>query len=645
MSAARDKLKKQAVRSNSKILMQAHRQMRNKVNKLNTESKREYFSNKIASHNGDLKNTWKTINLVLNKKSKTTQIASLDVDGKQVCDNKAIAESMNDFFCNIGKNLSDKLPQTENPLLESRFSVNEHNLRFEFQAVNIAQVEKVFGKFKKSLGFGTDGIANHFLKIALPVIGESLCNVFNLSIATGVFPDCWKIARVAPIFKSGQSDDRSNYRPISVLPFLSRVFEKLVFNQLYEYLDKNKLIYYKQSGFRSLHSAVTCLLKSTNDWYVNMDKGRFTATVFIDLKKAFDTVDHDILLQKLEKYGVIGLEHTWFSSYLKNRRQLCRVNGVASNMEEIKCGVPQGSCLGPLLFLIYINDLPFALKNSEVTMYADDTSISYSSKNIEELNETLNSDLDSLKQWLEGNKLSLNVIKTQAMVIGSRPNIKKISDKLVPTPSFAIGNSHIDVVDNAKYLGVQLDKHLVWDEHTKALRSKISRSLGFLKYAKKLLPKHTLSQMYRGIVEPHFRYCCSVWGSCGESRLLMLQKLQNRAARMVTNSSYDAAAANLIKELKWPTVHDMIKQETTTIVFKSISGLAPTYLSTLFTRNSTREIVNLRNRETDLLAPRMKTSNGQKAFSFRGAKVWNELKHEVKLAPSLSTFKCRLKCK
>ena len=264
--------------------------------------------------------------------------------------------------------------------------------------------------------------------------------------------------------------------------------------------------------------------------------------------------------------------------------------------------------------LIYINDLPFALKNSEVTMYADDTSISYSSKNIDELNETLNSDLDSLKQWLEGNKLSLNVIKTQAMVIGSRPNIKEVSDKLVRTPSFAIGNSHIDVVDNAKYLGVQLDKHLVWDEHTKALRSKISRSLGFLKYAKKLLPKHTLSQMYRGIVGPHFRYCCSVWGSCGESRLLMLQKLQNRAARIVTNSSYDAPAANLIKELKWPTVHDMIKQETTTIILKSISGLAPTYLSTLFTRNSTREIVNLRNRETDLLAPRMKQVMAKKLF-------------------------------
>ena len=160
---------------------------------------------------------------------------------------------------------------------------------------------------------------------------------------------------------------------------------------------------------------------------------------------------------------------------------------------------------------------------------------------------------------------------------------------------------HIDVVASAKYLGIQLDKYLVWDEHTKALCSKISRSLGFLKYAKTLLPELTQSQMYRDIVEPHFRFCCSVWGNFGDSLLSILQKLQNHAARIVTNSSYDAPAVDLIEELKWPTVHDMIKQETSTIVFKSINGLAPTYLFTLFTRNSTRDIVNLRNCETDLI--------------------------------------------
>ena len=170
-------------------------------------------------------------------------------------------------------------------------------------------------------------------------------------------------------------------------------------------------------------------------------------------KKAFDTVDHEILLTKLTKYGIIGLENTWFESYLSNRMQFCKVNGVSSKLDDINCGVPQGSCLGPLLFLIYINDLPFSLQNSQVTMYADDTTISYSSKNIDDLNENMNRDLNCLKQWLQGNKLSLNVMKTQAMVVGSRPNLKKISDKKIESPSFAIGDSQVEIVEKTKYLG------------------------------------------------------------------------------------------------------------------------------------------------------------------------------------------------
>ena len=364
--------------------------------------------------------------------------------------------------------------------------------------------------------------------------------------------------------------------------------------------------------------------------------------IFIDLKKAFDTVDHEILLKKLTKYGIIGLENTWFASYLSNRMQFCKVNGVSSKLDDINCGVPQGSCLGPLLFLIYINDLPFSLQNSQVTMYADDTTISYSSKNIDDLNENMNRDLNCLKQWLQGNKLSLNVMKTQAMVVGSRPNLKKISDKKIESPSFAIGDSQVEIVEKTKYLGVQLDQHLVWDEHTTFLRAKVSRALGFLKYAKKLLPQETLSQIYRGIVEPHFRYCCSVWGSCGESKRLALQKLQNRAARIVTNSSYDAPADALIQKLKWPTIAEIIKRETASIVFKSINGLAPTYLSNIFSKNSSRDTVKLRNSETDLRVPLMKTTNGQKSFSYRGAHLWNNLEPEVKQAPSLYAFKRRL---
>ena len=232
-----------------------------------------------------------------------------------------------------------------------------------------------------------------------------------------------------------------------MLPFLARLFEKLIYNQLYDYLDKNKLLYSGQSGFRALHSTVTCLLSGTNDWHINIERGKFTGNIFIDLKKAFDTVDHAIFIQKLSKYGIQGLELQWFKSYLSSRQQFTKVYGVESDIGSINCGVPQGSCLGPLLFLIYINDLPFALKNCKVTMYADDTSISYSSKSIEDLTETLNNELKCLKEWLQGNKLSLNVTKTQGMVIGSRPNLKKIGENTVGSPAFVIDDSPVELVD------------------------------------------------------------------------------------------------------------------------------------------------------------------------------------------------------
>ena len=206
---------------------------------------------------------------------------------------------------------------------------------------------------------------------------------------------------------------------------------------------------------------LTSLLNNTNDWYVNIDNGKYTAMVFIDLKKAFDTVNHQILLAKLKKYGIDGLEYLWLQSYLENRRQFCRVNGACSDLKDIDHGVPQGSCLGPFLFfLFYIHDLPLALHKCNLTMYANDTSISYAYQNVGELNTVINRDLDCLNKWLQGNKLSLNVVKTQAMVTGSQPNLKKIADKRVDTPSVSIGECVIDLVKNVKYLGVQLDSNL-----------------------------------------------------------------------------------------------------------------------------------------------------------------------------------------
>ena len=210
--------------------------------------------------------------------------------------------------------------------------------------------------------------------------------------------------RVSPIFKDGDKTEKSNYRPILVLPVVSRLFEKLVFNQLYQYLTDNCFINSNQSDFRELHSTVTCLFKNTDDWYNRMDTGNMTSMVFVDLKKAFDTFDHHILCRKLESDGVLHRELAWFGSYLSNRVQYCRVNGVDSQIENIDIGVPQGSCLGPFLFLVYINDLPRAVKNSATSMYVDDTSLCFKSKDLSRLIEALNEDLSRLDAWL-----SLNV--------------------------------------------------------------------------------------------------------------------------------------------------------------------------------------------------------------------------------------------
>ena len=354
-----------------------------------TQRKRKYFSEKLTQFQGDLKKTWKTINQAINKKPSTTVVPCLTVDGQTVKGQKEIASSMNEYFCSIGNKLSEKIPRNANPFLSGEYATKTPPSSFYFSAIMTDRSSSTLNKMKTSHGSGHDGIASFYLKSALPVVGGSLCDLFNKSLFAGKCPEDWKIVRIAPIFKNKARDDRSNYRPISVLPFITRLFEKLIFNQFYDYLDANKSLYEHQSGFRLLHSVTTALMASTNDWYLNIDKGKYTGLIFIDLKKAFDTVDHEILLEKIKMYGVTGMEHDWFTSYLDNRKQFCRINGSSSDMKGITCGVPQGSYLGPLLFLIYINDLPFALQKSHVSMYADDTTISLSSKSIADLQNDL----------------------------------------------------------------------------------------------------------------------------------------------------------------------------------------------------------------------------------------------------------------
>ena len=403
-------------------------------------------------------------------------------------------------------------------------------------------------------------------------------------------------------------------------------------------MKENRLFSPDQSGFLRLHSTLSCLLKNTDGWYSGLDLGQLVGLVFIDLKKAFDTVDHEILCKKLQVYGVQHRELSWFRSYLTCRKQFCRVNGVASDTKDIEVGVPQGSCLGPLLFLIYINDLPQAVQGSTLSMYADDTSLCHQSNDITQLNKAINNDPRHLDTWLQGNKLSLNVAKTHSMLITTKQKRNILQEKNLNL-ELNIRESELEVVQKTKYLGVQILCSLDWKEHIKTVSAKVSRAVGFLKHAKNFLPRDSLKTLYTGIVEPHFRYCCSVWGCCGSTEINKLQKLQNRAARIVTNSSFDSPSRPLIEELGWKTIEQLISNESETVVFKLLNELAPQYLCGLFAKNSECSTRTLRNTGTDVWLPKKNSANGQKCFSFRGAKLWNSLSAELKQASSLNNFK------
>ena len=236
-----------------------------------------------------------------------------------------------------------------------------------------------------------DTVSARLLRECFDLISDSLALIFNRSIETSIFPDEWKSARITPLYKKcGNRSDPSNYRPISIIPVVAKVFERIVYDQLYRYLTENKLLCCYQSGFRTLHSTVTALIEATDSWSLNVDRGFVNAVVFLDLKKAFDTVNHAILLSKLQAYGIRDSANQWFCSYLRNRMQTCLVNCNKSSETYLPCGVPQGTILGPLLFLLYINDLPNCLMHSQPRMYADDTSITYASNVVEEIERCVN---------------------------------------------------------------------------------------------------------------------------------------------------------------------------------------------------------------------------------------------------------------
>ena len=302
--------------------------------------------------------------------------------------------------------------------------------------------------------------------------------VSNLSFQTGVFPRELKIANVVPIFKSGDEMVFTNYRPVSVLPIFSKILERLMYNRLIDYINENKLLYKYQFGFQKGKSTYMAVLTLVDKISEALDNGDYVIGVFLDFSKAFDTVDHDILLRKLEKYGIRGRALDWFTDYLSNRLQYVTYNGAKSKREIIKCGVPQGSILGPLLFLLYINDLSTVSNDCFSVLFADDTNMFVAGKNTSEMCVKLNNDLQEICEWLRCNKLSLNILKSHYMIFTTK-------NKTAQDLDIKISNTAVERVYDTKFLGVYIDAQLTWKKHIEYTCSKLSKCAGILLKARK----------------------------------------------------------------------------------------------------------------------------------------------------------------
>ena len=424
------------------------------------------------------------------------------------------------------------------------------------------------------------------------------------------------------------------FRSISVISVVAKVFERIIHDQFYHYLTSNELLTKCQSGFRAKHSTVTSLLETTNKWSINIDNGLLNGVVFIDLKKAFDTIDHAILLDKLTHYGVDENTLRWFQSYLSGRTQRCCVNGHLSSSRPIKYGVPQGSIIGPLLFLVYINDLPNCLNNGLPSMYADDTNISFQSSNLTDLEDNMNNELSSLNSWLIANRLSLNIAKTEFMIIGSR---QRLINHDVSNLNICVNNTQIKRVQHTKSLGLTIDENLTWKNHVDVICKKVSSGIGALKRVRRFMCRETAEKAYRGLLEPYFNYCCPVWDGIGSQSSSKLQKLQNRAARMIAECTYEIYSSSLLEELNWYKLSLNRKKHKAILMYKTINKSVPQYLQDLFSLRSCP--YSLRDNENKLFVPKPRTDYLKRSFSYDGAVLWNSLPTQLRSAQSLGVFK------
>ena len=493
-----------------------------------------------------------------------------------------------------------------------------------------------------------DSIPTNLMKSCINELLPAITSIINTSLSTGHVPTIFKRAIIKPLLKKHNLDqnDLKNYRPVSNLPFLSKILEKVVLKQLLQHFDLNKLRETFQSAYRALHSTETALVRVFNDIIMSLDSGNVCLLSLLDLSAAFDTIDHNILLNRLKtNFNITGNSLLWFESYLKAQTQCVKVGNAYSDEVVLPFGVPQGSVLGPILFTVYMQPAANIIRNYNLQyhQYADDTQI-YKALNIKHLNlltKTTEDCVSDLKSWMTQNKLQLNESKTEIVLFGKPTDLKKTDNQVLE-----INSSNVVPSRKAKNLGIIFDQTLSMNDHVSSVCKTLYFEISRISLIRRYLSFDVTVTLMVSLVLSKLDYGNALLSGLSLDQLNKLQKVQNHAAKIIYKKKKNEHVKPLLKSLHWLPVKERIDYKIATIVFKCLNNLAPQYLQELLHLNLSKTSRCLRSTsdKTLLFIPKTNLKSfGDRSFEFYGPYVWNSLPRAIRESASLETFKKALK--
>ena len=567
------KLYKEMLESKTEQSKQKYKQYRNTLKRLLRHSRVKYIRDKCEEYKQNSKKLWQMINRIIGKEhNKRHVIDSIKTQEGCFYDPDNITSKLCEHFANIGEKYSNRLPTDNRRTEEYINKIPNHNLSIFLLPTTQQEIKNLILTLSNKPSSGYDNISNILLKRLATCLLEPLEIIFNKSLYEGVFPEKMKLADIIPLHKAKSTQDCNNYRPISLLITISKLLEKIIYTRTYGFLEKANLLYTSQYGFREGHSCENAVSELISEVIKSRQEGLYTMSVFLDLSKAFDTLEHNVLLKKLEKYGIRGKCNKWFKSYLENRkiRVKCAVESSGkteySEYRTVTYGTPQGSCLGPLIFIIFTNDLYRQIEHSSSLLFADDTTLYKSHRNLKYLTWCLEDDLKRLVDWFSSNKLTLNIDKTVCILFQKPGQSEKVK--------LEIGEQTITNTADTKFLGMFIDEHMNWSTHINNLVLKITRNSNMLKLNQTIMPTSAKLQIYQAHIASHIQYCILIWGNnASEDQVRKIQKIQNTCMRYVlpkTNTT------EIYKKLKVLKITSLIELANLKFSFKLVNDQLPT---------------------------------------------------------------------